>query len=282
MIRSLSRRHVARDLAIVCVTFAILIVMTFPFLWVVLTSIRPDSELLSTRFSLFSDTPTLRNYRTLLGGASPFPTYIRNSFFVCTVATACSIAVSLLAAYAFSRRRFRGRSALLLLVVATQLFPFVVLITPVYAIFYRLQLVNSYLGLIIAYIAITIPFSVYLLLGYLDTIPRELDEAGIMDGCSTLRVITKVVLPIAWPGVIVVATYAFISAWDEFLLALTLMTKSELKTIPVGLAGFFGEFTTQWNLVMAASTIATLPTLLLFLALQRRLVSELAAGAVKG
>lgn len=282
MIHGPSRRNVARDIAVVCVTFAILIVMTFPFLWVVLTSIRPDSELLSTRFRLLSDTLTLRNYRTLLGGGAPFPTYIRNSFFICTVATACSIAVSLLAAYAFSRRRFRGRSALLLLVVATQLFPFVVLITPVYAIFYRLRLVNSYPGLIIAYIAITIPFSVYLLLGYLDTIPRELDEAGIMDGCSTLRVITKVVLPIAWPGVIVVATYAFISAWDEFLLALTLMTKSELKTVPVGLAGFFGEFTTQWNLVMAASTIATLPTLLLFLVLQRRLVSELAAGAVKG
>lgn len=272
--------RLVRDTATVAVAFAVLGVLAFPFVWVVLTSIRPDAEIFSDTFRLVSETLTFENYRTLLR-ESDFPLYIRNSVFVCGVATVLSVAASLLAAYSFSRRRFRWRGPLLILVITTQLFPFVILITPIYAIYYRLGLVNSYLGLIVSYVAITIPFSVYLLLGYLDSVPRELDEAAIVDGSSTLGVIFRVVLPIAWPGVAAVAIYAFVSAWDEFLLALTLMTETERKTVPVGLAGFFGEYTTQWNLVMSASVIATLPTLILFLFVQRRLVSGLAAGAVK-
>jgi ABC-type glycerol-3-phosphate transport system permease component len=156
-----------------------------------------------------------------------------------------------------------------------------ILITLIYAIFFRLGLVNSYLGLIISYIAITMTFSIYLLLGYMETIPRELDEAAIVDGTSTIGVIFRIILPVAWPGIVTVGIYAFVQSWDEFLFALTLMTDNEKKTVPVGLAGFFGEFTTQWNLVMTAATVATLPTLVLFLFAQRKLVSDLAAGAVK-
>jgi multiple sugar transport system permease protein len=254
--------------------------LAFPFVWVVLTSLKPDAELFTRTFQLISAHLTLDNYR-LLFERSNFGTYIRNSLLVCLSATLVSVWIALLAAYAFSRRRFRGQHVLLLLVVATQLFPFVVLITPLYALFYRLGLVNTYAGLIVAYVAITLPFSIYLLLGYLNAIPRELDEAGIVDGCSTLGVLVCVVLPVAWPGVVVAATYAFISAWDELLIALTLMTQDEVKTVPVGMAGLIGEFASEWNLMMAASTIAAVPTLVLFLALQRRLVSELAAGSVK-
>jgi ABC-type glycerol-3-phosphate transport system permease component len=272
--------HLVRDGLTVVVTFAILCLLAFPFVWVVLTSLKPDAELFSRTFQLISAHLTLDNYRVLFE-RSNFQTYIRNSLVVCLSATLLSVSVALLAAYAFSRRRFPGRQLLLLMVVATQLFPFVVLITPLYALFYRLGLVNTYAGLIIAYVAITLPFSIYLLLGYLDTIPRELDEAGIVDGCSTLGVLGRVVLPVAWPGVVVAATYAFISAWDELLIALTLMTQEEVKTVPVGMAGLIGEFASEWNLMMAASTIAAVPTLILFLALQRRLVSELAAGSVK-
>ena len=272
--------RLVRDGLTVVVTFAILCLLAFPFVWVVLTSLKPDAELFSRTFQLISAHLTLDNYRVLFE-RSNFQTYIRNSLVVCLSATLLSVSVALLAAYAFSRRRFPGRQLLLLMVVATQLFPFVVLITPLYALFYRLGLVNTYAGLIIAYVAITLPFSIYLLLGYLDTIPRELDEAGIVDGCSTLGVLGRVVLPVAWPGVVVAATYAFISAWDELLIALTLMTQEEVKTVPVGMAGLIGEFASEWNLMMAASTIAAVPTLILFLALQRRLVSELAAGSVK-
>ena len=269
-----------KDATLVLVIFVVLGILVFPFLWVVLTSLRPPGEIFTRTFRLIPSTVTLDNYRALFG-QSNFAVYIRNSLIVVVTATFFTSIISLLAAYSFSRRRFRGRSLLLILVVATQLFPWIILTTPIYIIFFRLGLVNNYLGLIISYVAITTPFSIYLLLGYLDGIPRELDEAGVIDGCSTLGVIFRVVLPVAWPGLVVVATYAFVIAWDEFLFALILMTNDSLKTVPLGLANLFGQYSTQWNLVMAASTVATVPTMILFLFLQRRLVSGLAAGAVK-
>jgi ABC-type glycerol-3-phosphate transport system permease component len=251
----------------------------FPFLWVFLTSVRPERDLFTDTFRLLTETITFENYEALL--QSPFPRYILNSLIVCIPATVIAVAFSLLAAYSFSRRRFRFRNLLLIVVVISQLFPWVVLITPVYSVFYSLGLVNSFVGLIIAYIAITVPFSLYMLLGYLDSVPRELDEAAKIDGCSTLGIIRRVVLPVAWPGVAATAIYAFAQSWNEFLFALTLMTQNDVKTIPVGLAGFFGEYTTRWGLVMAASVVTTLPTLLIFIMLKRQLVSGLAAGAVK-
>lgn len=273
-------KELTKDVALVLVTFVVLGILAFPFFWVVLTSIRPAGELFTSTFTLISDTVTFENYRALLGDSN-FPTYIRNSLIVCITATVVTSITALLAAYSFSRRRFRWRNLLLILVIATQLFPWIILATPIYLIFFRLGFVNSYVGLIICYTAITLPFSIYLLLSYLDGIPRELDEAAVVDGCSTLGVIFRIVLPVTWPGVVVVATYSFAIAWDEFLFALVLMTEDNLKTVPVGLANLFGQYTTQWNLVMAASAIATLPTLILFLFFQRRLVCGLAAGSVK-
>lgn len=271
--------RLVKDMAIVIITFVALGFLVFPFLWVVLTSIRPASELFSRSFQLFSSTVTLESYHALL--QSDFPRYIRNSLIVTLPSTFLAVSVSLFAAYSFSRRNFRFRYTLLILIVFSQLFPFIILITPVYMTFYRLGLVNTHLGLIAAYTAITIPFSVYMLFGYLDSVPRELDEAAIIDGCSTLGVVVRVVLPVAWPGVAATAIYAFVRAWNDFLFALTVVTKNELKTIPVGLANLFGQYTTQWDLVMSASVIATLPTLIIFLILQRQLVAGLAAGAVK-
>ena len=272
--------QLAQDLLVVGLTFALLLGLAFPTLWIFLTSIRPEREVFSDTFRLISSTLTLESYRTLLAKTT-FPTYIRNSLVVSLITTVTSVAISLLAAYSFSRHRFRFRGVLLIMVVFSQLFPYVILITPIYVIFYHLRLVNTSIGLIIAYVATTVPFSVYMLLGYLDSVPRELDEAGIMDGCSTLGVIWSVILPVAWPGVAATAIYAFAQSWNEYLIALTLVTRNELKTVPVGLASFFGEYTTRWDLVMTASVLATLPTLVIFLLLQRRLVSGLTAGAVK-
>jgi multiple sugar transport system permease protein len=273
-------RHFAIDLTVATVGIALLLILAFPFIWVVLISFRPDSEIFTRTFQLITSV-TFDNYFALLR-ESPFPTYLRNSLLVCVTATFVAVTIALITAYGFSRNRdFRGRKILLIFVISTQLFPFVILITPLYALFLKLGLVNNFLSLIISYIAINLPFAIYMLLGYLDTIPRELDEAATIDGASTLQIIFKVILPVAWPGVVTVAVYAFVSAWDEFLFALTLMTSDENKTVPVGLAGFFGEYTTQWNLVMTASVISTLPTLVLFIFLQRKLVSDLTAGSVK-
>jgi len=272
--------QLAQDLLVVGLTFALLLGLAFPTLWIFLTSIRPEQEVFSDTFRLISSTLTLESYRTLLAKTT-FPTYIRNSLVVSLITTVTSVAISLLAAYSFSRHRFRFRGVLLIMVVFSQLFPYVILITPIYVFFYHLKLVNTTLGLIIAYIATTVPFCVYMLLGYLDSVPRELDEAAIVDGCSTIRVICSVVLPVAWPGVAATAIYSFAQSWNEYLIALTLVTRNELKTVPVGLASFFGEYTTRWDLVMTASVLATVPTLIIFLVLQRHLVSGLATGAVK-
>jgi len=272
--------RLGRDLLLVGITFGLLLALVFPTLWIFLTSIRPEREVFSDTFRLISSTITFDSYRTLLA-TTTFATYIRNSLVVSLITTLVAVSISLLAAYSFSRRRFRFRGALLITVVFSQLFPYVILITPIYVIFYHLKLVNTSLGLIIAYVATTVPFCVYMLLGYLDSVPRELDEAAIIDGCSTLSVIWSVVLPVAWPGVAATAIYSFAQAWNEYLIALTLVTRNELKTVPVGLASFFGEYTTRWDLVMTASVLATVPTLIIFLILQRQLVSGLAAGAVK-
>jgi len=272
--------HPIRDLVTVVLGVGLLLILAFPFIWVVLISFRPESEIFTRTFQLITSF-TLDNYAMLLEG-SPFPTYLRNSLLVCTSATIVAVAISMITAYGFSRnRRFAGRQTLLILVIATQLFPFVILITPLYATFFSLGMINNPLALVISYIAINLPFCIYMLLGYLDTIPRDLDDAARIDGANTLQIIFRVILPVAWPGIVTVAVYAFVSAWDEFLFALTLMTSDQNKTVPVGLAGFFGEYTTQWNLVMAASVVSTLPTLIIFMFLQRKLVSDLSAGAVK-
>jgi multiple sugar transport system permease protein len=272
--------RLAKDLVTVIFGVGLLLVLAFPFIWVVLISFRPDREIFTRTFRLFT-TVTLDNYYALLEN-SPFTAYLKNSIIICSISTVAAVTISLIAAYGFSRNRnFKGRGVLLLLVVCTQLFPYVILITPLYSMFLKFGLIDNPISLVLSYTAMNLPFAIYLLLGYLDTIPQDLDEAAKLDGASTLQIIFKVILPIAWPGVVTVAVNAFVSGWDEFLFALTLMTSDEKKTVPVGLAGFFGEYTTQWNLVMTASVISTLPTLILFMFLQRKLVSDLAAGAVK-
>lgn len=268
------------DLVTATLGIGLLALLAFPFFWVVVISLRPEADIFTRDFQIFT-TVTFENYR-LLWETSPFGVYLRNSLVICTLATVLAVTIALVTAYGFSRwRRFRGRQVLLVLVITTQLFPFVILITPLYATFFRLGLVNNPLSLLISYVAINLPFAIYMLMGYIDTIPRELDEAARIDGARPLQILFKVILPVAWPGVVTVAVYAFVTAWDEFLFALTLMSSNDYKTVPVGLAEFFGEYTTQWNLVMTASVVSTLPTLILFLFLQKKLVSDLAAGAVK-
>lgn len=276
---SKSSRITAWELMTLVLTLATLLVFIFPFLWVVVTSLRTESTLLADTLELFPEPPSFASYRALLN--SDFPRYILNSIIVCVPATLIAVTLALLAAYAFSRREFVGKSVLFISVIFSQLFPFVVIVTPLYIVFFRTGLVNSFVGLILIYVAITLPFTIYMLVGYLNSVPKALDEAAIIDGCSTLGVIFRVVLPIAWPGVAATAIYAFAQAWNEYVFALAFMTENNLKTVPVGLAGFFGEYATRWDLVMTASVIATIPTLLFFLFAQRQLVAGLAAGSVK-
>jgi len=268
------------DLFIVIVTFTIIILILFPFFWMVVSSLKPPIQLLSRELQFFGGQLTLKNYQGIL--EIGFLRFVLNSMLVCTTATIICVGfIASPAAYAISRYQFSGRSSILAMVGFTQMFPWVILVTPVFMMFWVLRLVNSYIGLILVYIAITVPFSIYMLVGYFETIPKALDEAAVVDGCSPLGTIFRVILPVSLPGLVATSAYTFAVTWNEFIFALTLMTQNEKKTVPVGLANFLGQYTTDWGVVMAASVVATIPTVIFFLFLQRHLVAGLAAGAVK-
>ena len=222
---------------------------------------------------------TLRNYITIWNDG--FTRFVYNSLYICMSSTLLACVISLFAAYGLSRFRFPGRGILFGSILGGQFFPWIILVNPIFIYFARAGLINSHLGLILCYTAFITPFTVYLLVGYLTTVPKSLDEAAIVDGANRLQVIRYVILPIIRPGLVAAATYGFLQSWSEYLLVLALITDSDLKTIPLGLNQYFGDDQVDWGAVMAGSVVATVPTLLLFLPLQRKLVAGLTQGALK-
>jgi multiple sugar transport system permease protein len=216
----------------------------------------------------------------------PLARYFMNSLIVSLSATLCSVTLAILAGYSVSRYRFRGRGTFLTTVLSTQMFPGILFLLPLFLIFVNIdkytgvQLYASRLGLTITYLTFSLPFSIWLIAGYFDTIPRELDEAARVDGAGPMRTLLRVVLPVAAPGVVAVAIYAFITAWGEVLFA-SVLTDESTRTLAVGLRAYANQAQVYWNQVMAASLVISAPVVLAFLALQRYLVQGLTAGAVK-
>ncbi len=216
----------------------------------------------------------------------PLGRYFINSLIVSTVASVCSVAVALLAAYAISRYRFVGRRPFTILVLSTQMFPGILFLLPLFVIFVnidRLTGINLYgsrAGLIITFMTFTLPFAIWMLVGYLDSIPRDLDEAALVDGNGPLGALFRVVVPAALPGLIAVTIYAFMTAWGEVLFA-SVLTDESTRTLAVGLQGYATQNNVYWNQIMAASLTVSLPVVIGFLALQRFLVAGATAGAVK-
>lgn len=276
MIATISARAAGLVACLLLAAFCIL-----PFFWILSTSLKPDDAIFSITPRWIPTQPTLAHFQQLLNG-TPFARYFLNSILVSTVTAFWSVLVGICSAYAFSRYRFAGYGFWFRIVLSLQIFPYVVLVIPLYVLLYRLHLIDSYWGLIIAYATFSLPFAVYMLKGYLDSVPRELDEAAQIDGCSTFTALLRVVLPAAMPGVIATFLFGFVTAWNEYLFALTFITSTDMRTLPLGLALFFGEFTTQWGLIMAAAVTTSLPVVLIFLFLQRYLVAGWTAGATKG
>jgi multiple sugar transport system permease protein len=216
----------------------------------------------------------------------PLLTYLENSLIVCSVASVASVIVALLAAYAISRYRFHGKQLFSLTILSTQMFPGILFLLPLFVIFVNLSqttginLYGSRTGLIITYMTFTLPFAIWMLAAYLDTIPRELDEAATVDGTGPLGAFIRVVIPAAIPGIVAVGIYAFMTAWSEMLFA-SVLTNDSTRTLAVGLQGYATENQVYWNQIMAASLTVSVPIVVGFLLLQRFLVAGMTAGSVK-
>lgn len=263
------------ELVILAMALTMLVFFVYPTIWILFASFKTQETIFGGRSGHF----TLQNYVALF--QSGYTRALMNSFVVCIASVATSVFVSVLAAYAFSRMAFVGRGVLFRTVLLGQTFPWIVLVTPLFAWFARIGLLDSRFGLAAAYVAVTIPFSIYMLVGYLQGVPRSLDEAALIDGASYWQILWKVIFPVILPGVVATATYSFLVCWGEYLFALAFLSDEGLKTMPLVLQAYFGDQSPDWGLVMAASVVATLPTLAIFLPVQGRIVSGLGGGAVK-
>ncbi|MGK6315463.1 carbohydrate ABC transporter permease [Neorhizobium sp. DT-125] len=259
----------------------LVIVAVFPFLWMAVSAFKPLSQLYTIPPQWLPDPPTLVNFKNVLF-ESNIPRYFVNSLIISIGSTFLALVFAVFAAYGFARFDFRGRSAALAFVLIGQLLPTATVIVPLYIVLNYLGLINTYLGLILVYLILTLPLSVWMLTGYFRGIPKELEDAAIIDGASQLGVLFRISLPLVTPGIIAVTLYSFVATWNEFVFALSFATEKEMKTLPIGLAEFSTEFDTDWGAVMAASFVMTLPIALIFLVMQRMFVSGLMSGATKG
>ena len=259
----------------------LLAVCVFPFAWMALSSVKTLGELYTVPPVWLPETPTLENYKKVLF-ASNVPRYFLNSTVISLGATAIALVLAIFASYGFARFHFRGKAAYQAFILVGQLLPTAAIIVPLFVTLRWLGLVNTYLGLILVYMILTLPLSVWMLTSYFKAIPVELEEAAIIDGASRLGVLFRITLPLSLPGIVAIVVYAFVTTWNEFIFALVLAQDARVKTLPIGIAEFTTEFNTDWGAVMAASLIMTLPIAILFFAMQRLFIGGLTAGALKG
>ncbi|WP_018132133.1 carbohydrate ABC transporter permease [Effusibacillus pohliae] len=258
-----------------------LFVVMFPFLWMLIASLKPPNELFGARaFDAWIQHPTLVNYIRVFT-QRPFGTYLWNSTVVAVLTTLYSIIIASIAAYAIAWLKFRGKTVILGIVLAVSMFPQIATISPIFLFMQSVGLTNSYLGLIIPYTTFALPLAIWNLTVFFRKIPYDLAEAAKVDGASILQTLIRVFFPVALPGVFTTAILVFIAAWNEFLFALTINTEEAMKTVPVGIAMFQGQYTMPWGEISAASIIVTVPLIIMVLIFQRRIISGLTSGAVK-
>jgi ABC-type glycerol-3-phosphate transport system permease component len=251
-----------------------------PFAWMFLTSLKPDGEIFRRTPALWTSHPQFGRYTDVLDAG--FATALRNSVIVAVGTTLAGVALAALAGYALARFDLPLRRYLLLMVMAVQMFPLVVLIIPLFVVMKALGLLDSWVGLIIAYLSFTTPLAIWLLRSFFETIPRDLEEAAMTDGATRFGAMVRVIFPLAGPGLAATAIFSFIAAWNEFLFALTFVKKENLRTLPVALSSFVGQEQADWGAIMAASVLFTIPVVMFFLAVHRRLTTGMVAGSVTG
>ena len=254
--------------------------LLLPIAWLVLSSLRNSDSIQSGRLIPYPSEVTGSNYVEAFR-ISNLITCLGNSFLIAISVMFLVVFIGSLGAYALSRCQLRGKNTFMMLALMPQFFPYVLILIPFYVLMSNLGLVDSHLGLILTHTSITLPFVLWMLTGYFNAIPRDLDQAALIDGCSRLGVLFRIIYPIAIPGMVVAGFFAFVVSWGDYLFVSILSQSQETQTLPVGLQTFMSSLQVKWGLITAGTVIAIVPTIVFFAIVQRRLVAGLTAGAVK-
>ncbi len=281
MKKSVTGTNILWQILTYAILLLVILVAVFPAIWMLSTSIKLPTEQYDIPPQIIPDTPALSNYVTVLTNTKMFDAFV-NSLIITLSVVGITLFISVLAGYGLSRYRFRGHGFLKVGLLFGQMIPSVVIIIPLYFLASKAQLLDTHFSLIMADMALTIPMGVIMLSSFFETVPRELEEAAKIDGCTGIGALFRVVLPIAKPGLISVTIYTYIHAWEEFLFALNLSTSTRTRTLPIAIHMFAGEFAVDWGATMAASAVVAFPVLLIFLSCNKYFVKGMADGAVKG
>ncbi|RDI59978.1 carbohydrate ABC transporter permease [Microvirga subterranea] len=253
----------------------------FPALWILFTSLKTEAELTAKPITWLPHAPTIANYLRAFTD-QPLLLFLFNSFMVAILSTALTLFISVLAAYALARLQLRARDLILSAIIAVSTFPLVTLLVPLFEIMRALNLLNTWVALILPYTVLSLPVCTLILVSFFEGIPRDLENSAMIDGCTRIGALFKVVVPLSAPGVFTAGILAFVNAWDEFLLALSFNSNPMLRTLPVGITLYQGEFAFPWPVISAALVVGIVPVAVLIVIFQERVVSGLTSGGIKG
>jgi len=273
-----TKRKTMKSLSYILLFF-IAIVVAFPFIWLILTSFKTYQEIYSYPIIYLPKSWTVEHYQKI--SSLDFKSYFFNSVIVGSGTMVFSLLIGIFPAYAFSRYSFRGKGMLLVSVLIFQMFPMIVFLVPIFKFLDWIRLLDTHLGLILAYIPFTTPITIVFLRSFFLSVPKSLEEAALIDGCTRTKAFFRIIFPVTLPGIAAVGVYAFLFAWSELLYSMSLLTSKSLQTIPTFLSVFVGQYQTRWGPLFAGSVFATLPPLVVFIMLQRYFISGLVSGAVK-
>lgn len=280
-----SRRSIQRlteVTALYILLLVLLLVLLFPVIVLVSPAFKPTTEILTFSLDLLPRQPTLENFVTKVFRNDRFVSYLLNSVVVSSAVTLLSVTLATLGGYSLARFRYPGRRALGQVILLTYMFPGSLLVVPLFLTLYRFKLIDTHYSLIISYTTFMLPFCVWMLKGFFDALPEEIEDAARVDGCGRVDLLTKIVLPMSGPGIAAVGAFAFVKSWSEYTFAITFIHTDAKRTVTAGLHLIRGELGTDWGLLLAGSVVAMVPVILFFIFLQKYLIAGLTAGAVKG